>query len=145
MADDQITDSNDASGLRKQLEAALSENKQFKSRERQRAFKDAGYDPDAGNGKALAKLYDGDADPESIRAFAKAEFGWEPPTGEGASPAGSPAPDSPSDWDKLNQATATGGTSSDPTDDDRIAKAEAEGDWSTYDRLQAIKLQKARR
>lgn len=72
------------SGLRAQLDAALAENRELKQFKRESAFKEAGFDLKGGEGKALARLYEGDADPDAIRAFAKSEFGWEPKSPEGS-------------------------------------------------------------
>ncbi len=142
MADEQEpteTQESEGSALRKKLEEVLAENKAYKARERERAFKDAGYDPQDGHGKALAKLYDGDPDPAAIAQFAKDEFGWEPPA---ATP--SPEQQRAEGEQRLQQLNSNALPPRDPSDDDLIAKAEAEGDWLTFNRLNAQKLQKAR-
>jgi len=133
----------EGSALRKQLEAALADNKALKSERRERAFSDAGYDPSAGNGKALAKLYDGEATVEAIQAFAKDEFGWEPPAEESAEDTKSEE----NGWDQLSRTP--GGQSPTPNDpsslDNRIAKAQADGNWDEFDLLSAEKVEAARR
>ena len=136
----------EGSALRKQLEAALADNKTLKSERRERAFSDAGYDPSAGNGKALAKLYDGEATVEAIQAFAKDEFGWEPPAAEAEAPAEDTKPEE-NGWDQLSRTP--GGQSPAPNDpsslDNRIAKAQADGNWDEFDLLSAEKVEAARR
>lgn len=147
----------EGSALRRQLEAALNENKTLKAEKRERAFKDAGLDPERGIGKAVAKLYEGDVDPESIQDFAKAEFEWEPPSGEegdgdgSGNGTGNQNPN-PSGWTPERQQALNDGESRragmangalpprDPSTTDRMKQAEAEGDWDTFDRLAAQEL-----
>jgi hypothetical protein len=142
--DDELTgtDMSEGSALRKQLETVLAENKELKAQHRVRAFKDAGYDPDSGHGKALAKLYDGTPDPDAIRQFAKDEFGWDPPSAsaEVVTPGASP-----DEWATVASVSTTTAPPSDPSSiDNQIAKAEAEGDWDQFDRLSAVKLEALR-
>lgn len=70
-------------GLRDQLEAALAEINELKQQvetsqtaSRELAFVKAGVDTENGVGKLLAKTYDGDLDPEAIKAYAQ-EYGIE--------------------------------------------------------------------
>lgn len=76
MADNEYEDNEqDGGSLRRQLEAALKENKQFKDQlsqfQRNDAFRQAGIDTTNGVGKLLAKAYDGDLEPDAIKAFAQ--------------------------------------------------------------------------
>jgi hypothetical protein len=144
MMDDELTgnEMSEGSALRKQLEAVLAENKDLKARDRVRAFRDAGYDPDSGHGKALAKLYDGTPDPEAIRQFAKDEFGWDPPSASADTTTSTASPD---EWANVASVSTTSAPPSDPSSiDNQIAKAEAEGAWDEFDRLSAIKLENLR-
>lgn len=141
----------EGSALRRQLEAALTEVKTLKTEKRERAFKDAGLDPERGIGKAVAKLYEGDIDAGAIQNFAKEEFDWEPP-GEGESQE-SGEPDQ-SVWTPERQQTLDDGESRrsalasgtlpsrDPSTTDRLKAAEAKaketGDWSDWDRLAVL-------
>lgn len=68
-------------GLRDQLEAALArvtqleqQNADLQSAGRELAFLKAGIDTENGVGKLLAKTYDGELDPESIKSYAQ-EYG----------------------------------------------------------------------
>lgn len=70
-------------GLRAQLEAALEEVNSLKQQvstataaQRELAFIKAGIDTENGVGKLLAKTYDGDLEPDSIKTFAQ-EYGIE--------------------------------------------------------------------
>lgn len=126
--------------LRQQVDTLQDENKNLKATLRTNAFKDAGFDPNAGPGKALAKLYDGDPDPEAIKQFAKDEFGFEP--GTGATTGGNDS--QPSGEDNLNALSSGTIPPREPSIDDQIKKAEAEGDWDTYDVLQTQKIEALR-
>lgn len=108
------------------------------------ALKEAGFDPTSGPGKAIAQLYDGDPDPEAIREFAAAEFGFQP------APTGDDVPVTPEQQraqgeDRLRMISAGVLPVRDLTDNDKIAQAEAAGDWQTVGRLNAQKLQRLRR
>ena len=72
--------------MREKADKLETEVVELRAKLRKSAFKEAGFDPDIGQGKALAKLYDGDADADSVRKFAKAEFGWEPDVRDALSP-----------------------------------------------------------
>lgn len=75
MADDQFEDQQSGGALRKQYEDALAELKQVKGQlgefQRNDAFRQAGIDTSNGVGKLLAKAYDGDLEPDAIKAFAQ--------------------------------------------------------------------------
>jgi hypothetical protein len=84
MADnDQVDDDQQSDGgaLRRQLEAALAENKTLKEEntgyKRRDAFSEAGIDISQGPGKLLAEKYDGELEADAIKAIA-AEYGIEP-------------------------------------------------------------------
>lgn len=130
------------SGLRKQLETVLAENKALKGQLRTTAFKTAGFDPDTGPGKALAKLYDGEPDVDAIRAFAKDEFGFEP---DGSAAAPDPAAARQAGEERLATVSNSALPARDPSLDGEIAEAEASGNWDLADRLKVKKLEKARR
>ena len=114
-------------GLRKQLETALAENKGYKSRERLRAFDDAGLDTSTGLGKAIAQVYEGEASKEAVAEFAKAEYGWEAPTADAHPQAQQIA----TQQARVDQVGETAGSIAPPTEADALAKAEAEGDYVT--------------
>lgn len=54
---------------------ARAEVQTLRERKRSLAFRRAGIDPTTGVGKAVAKTYDGDPDPDAIRQYAASEFG----------------------------------------------------------------------
>lgn len=91
MSDDQ----NEASGLRKQLEEALAENKELKQYRRQNelgtVLGEFGLDPNKGPGKFVTSAYDGEVSADAFREWLAAE-GFEPQgeqtTTEQAKPAG---------------------------------------------------------
>ncbi|HEY7822346.1 MAG TPA: hypothetical protein VIG24_05915 [Acidimicrobiia bacterium] len=122
------------SALRQKVEELTDQVKTYREKDRIRAFKDAGFDPESGPGKALAKLYEGEADPEAIKVFAKEEFDFEPPSS------------TPQDNGTHTTSTATGddrlaqvaqGTipPRSPSTRDQIKEAEAAGDLDTVARL----------
>lgn len=127
------------STLRKQVEDLSEQVKTYRQKDRTRAFRDAGFDPESGPGKALAKLYDGDADPEAIQQFAKDEFGFEPQSGS-TSTQTQQTQRQPSGDAAISSLSAGTIAPREPSNDDQIAEAEKNGDWEAYDRLQAAKL-----
>lgn len=152
MADDdkQQDGDNTGGGLRAQLEKALEENRTLKGTIRESAFKQAGFDPNEGPGALIAKTYDGEATVEGITEFAK-QYGLAPNAGKQQS-SQTEGEDQPTPeqlraqgegaLDQVAQGTVS---SLDPSIDDKIAKAEAEGDWDTFNRLSAQKLEASRR
>lgn len=137
----EVFDALSGSALRQQVEDLKAENKTFKQQARTRAFKDAGFDPESGAGKAVAKLYDGEPDPEAIQQFAKEEFGFEPDGTSGSQPTNG---DEPSGDDRLASLNSGHIPPREPSIDDQIKQAESSGDWDTYDQLQAAKLESLR-
>lgn len=135
----------EGSRLRRQLEEALEENKTLKAERREQAFKDAGLDPKRGIGRAVAKLYEGDADVEAIREFAKDEFEWQPPTGDGDGEQLSPEEQQRLEGEQRVQGVANSALPPrTPSDADRIQEAETNGDWDTANRLKAQQLEALR-
>lgn len=133
-----VFDDLSGSALRQQVEDLKAENKTFKQQARSRAFQDAGFDPESGPGKALAKLYEGEPDPEQIKQVAE-EYGLNP-TGTDTQ-----APDAgeqrAAGEDRLAQVQSGAIPNRDPSAADKIKQAETKakdtGDWSEFDRLQA--------
>lgn len=137
---DQLSQEFDAlsgSTLRQQVEELQSQVKDHKQQARTRAFRDAGFDPEQGHGLALAKLYDGEADPEKIREAAN-QYGFQPGTGSAESQTETAT--GPTGEEALAQLNSGSIPPRDPSADDRMKKAQAEGDWTTFDRLAADKL-----
>ena len=117
----------EAKGLRSQLEAALSENKDLKAKDRDRAFADAGLDITKGVGKAVYKEYDGDMTKDAILGYAAEEYSHEAGEGEVHPQAEAIATGQAA----LDQVGQTAGSVVPPTQSDELAKAEAEGDYAT--------------
>ena len=117
----------EAKGLRAQLETALSENKDLKAKDRDRAFTDAGLDITKGVGKAVYKEYDGDMTKDAILGYATEEYSYE--AGEGVvHPQAEAIAQGQAALDQVGQ---TAGSVVPPTQSDELAKAEAEGDYAT--------------
>lgn len=57
--------------LRDKLEAEIEKRKALEDRLRKSAFKEAGFDPEKGQGKLLAQVYDGEPDADAIRQVAE--------------------------------------------------------------------------
>ena len=92
------------------------------------AYQDLNLDPATGLGKAIAKEYDGDPTLEGLAKYAKDEYDYE------HTPADPTHPDAAiiaQGQAALDQVGQTAGSVVAPTEGDRLAKAEAEGDYAT--------------
>lgn len=122
--------------LRAAYKREKAENKKLKAQLMDKAYEDAGLDTASGLGKAIAKLYDGEPDTESILAYAKEEFGYEQ-TKQPENPAQPVIQQQQTALDTIN----TVGTPVDPqTEVEALAKAEAEGDFETAGAIKAQQL-----
>lgn len=123
-------------GLRTQLEAANAELSQYKDRALDDAFARNGLTRDAGFGKAVAQLYDGDPTPEALEAHLVAEYGYE-----------NPGEDHPlaqtigTEQSKLDQIGNQAGSISPPSDQDRLSAAEASGNYQETMRMKTDQMQ----
>ena len=117
----------EAKGLRAQLEAALTENKDLKAGNRERAFADAGLDITQGVGKAVYKEYEGDNTKDAILGYASAEYSYEADAGV-EHPQAAAIAEGQAALDQIGQSA---GSVVPPTQVDVLAKAEAEGDYKT--------------
>ena len=118
---------NEAKGLRAQLETALDKLKAHDAKDRDRAFSDAGLDITKGVGKAVYKEYEGEMGKDEILAYASTEYSYE--AGEGVQhPQAEAIAQGQAALDQVGQ---TAGSVASPTQDDVLAKAEAEGDYGT--------------
>lgn len=141
----QDTGQQDGSGLRKQLEDALEENRTLKQEIRQRAYDDAGIPQGARD--LFDSAYEGELTVDGLREFGEAKgfrlesLGSMPDGGtqEGQAP---PAPDGEQRLQELNGSAMP---ALDPSIDDDITKAQTEGDWDRFNVLSAQKLEAARR
>lgn len=117
-----------ASGLRKQLEASLDENKTLKSKILSDSYGKLELDTTTGLGKAISQMYEGPADFDSLAKFAKEEYGYEPEALEEQHPEAQTIADGQKQLDQLGQ---TAGSVVAPNEGDVLAKAEADGDYKT--------------
>ena len=135
---DMQDDNNAIKQMRERIKELESVEKEFKSVQMANAIKDAGFDPESGEGKALKDLYKGELQADAIKEFAS-NYGW------GNSPA------EPSQEELQRQRVVSSQDSLDtvieasvPVEpvglDDQIAQAQSDGDWQTSSNLKADKL-----
>lgn len=123
--------------LRQQLDQAQAEIEALRPLRTKETLRQAGFDPDTAEGKALSLAIDAgrvEPDPTQIVEFAGSEFGWEPRTQltetEATQAEGSKR------LEAVRQVTQSDG----PSDvGSQIAEAEQAGDWS---RAMALKLRR---
>ena len=124
--------------LRQQYEAALAELEQLRPLKQREVLRQAGFDPDAPEGKSLTFAIEAgkvEADPEQIKQFAVNELGFQPKVA--LTETESRQVEAATRMEQVRQVT----TSEAPpaTTDDEIVEAEAEGDWG---RAMALKMQR---
>ena len=136
--EDMQEDNNAIKQMRERIKELESVEKEFKSVQMANAIKNAGFDPESGEGKALKDLYKGDLEANAIKEFAS-NYGW------------GNAPAEPSQEELQRQRVVSGQDSLDtvieasvPVEpvglDDQIAQAQSDGDWQTSSNLKADKL-----
>ena len=136
--EDMQEDINAIKQMRERIKELESVEKEFKSVQMANAIKDAGFDPESGEGKALKDLYKGDLEANAIKEFAS-NYGW------------GDAPAEPSQEELQRQRVVSSQDSLDtvieasvPVEpvglDDQIAQAQSDGDWQTSSNLKADKL-----
>ena len=125
-------------GLRKELESTKAENKQLKADARARAFGDAGLDTTNGLGKAISQVYEGEATPEAVSAFAQEEYGWVRQEAVETHPAAQAIHEGNA---RMEQVSQHAGTVAPLNDEQALAKAEAEGDVQTTMAMKAAQVQ----
>lgn len=104
----------------------------------ERTFKDVGLDPTTGLGKAIAKEYQGEPDPEALRNYAVEEYNWEPPAESAPNPIGAEIAQAQA---RVSQAMTSAEASPANPIDLQIADAEKRGDFASSITL---KMQKFR-
>lgn len=145
-----------AAELREQLEQLTHGNKELKAQIKTKTFeyalRDAGFDPESGEAKAIVKTYNPDAEvtPEALAEYAAEEFGFTPAP---------QVPDEQTQQELIAHMRAEGearlamvnaGTIPVSSGEygmslqDKARRAEGEGDWETVDRLNAEMLERAR-
>ena len=136
--EDMQEDNNAIKQMRERIKELESVEKEFKSVQMANAIKDAGFDPESGEGKALKDLYKGELQADAIKEFAS-NYGW------------GNAPAEPSQEELQRQRVVSSQDSLDtvieasvPVEpvglDDQIAQAQSDGDWQTSSNLKADKL-----
>ena len=135
---EETQDNNAIKQMRERIKELESVEKEFKSVQMANAIKDAGFDPESGEGKALKDLYKGELQADAIKEFAS-NYGW------------GNAPAEPSQEELQRQRVVSSQDSLDtvieasvPVEpvglDDQIAQAQSDGDWQTSSNLKADKL-----
>ena len=133
-------DNNAIKQMRERIKELESVEKEFKSVQMANAIKDAGFDPNSGEGKALKDLYKGELEVDAVKKFAEENYGWssETPTEVTQEQAQkSRVVTSQESLDTVIEASV-------PVEpvgiDDQIAQAQQDGDWQTSSNLKADKL-----
>jgi murein DD-endopeptidase MepM/ murein hydrolase activator NlpD len=121
--EDQVTET--GKGLRAQLEASLSRERELKARILNEAYAELGLNPEVGLGKAIAKEYEGEASKEALAAYATQEYGYTPPIAEDSPIAGTVQHEQA----RLDAVQQTAGSIPAPTRQEELAAAEAQGDY----------------
>ena len=125
-------------GLRKELERSKAENKTLRESVRINAFSNAGIDTSTGLGKAIAQVYDGENTAEAIQKFANEEYGWVATQQVADHPAAQAIHEGNARQEQMQQQS---GSIVPPTNQDALAKAEAEGDWDTTMAIKSRQVQ----
>ncbi len=123
-------------GLRAQLEKQIAATKaerevsaDYRTKLLNRSYEELNLDPTKLIGKAIAEKFDGEPTTEALAAFAKEEYGYEPPAqAEEQHPQAQQIAQGQAALDQVGQ---TAGSIVPPTEVDSLAKAESEGDYST--------------
>ncbi len=118
----------EAKGLRKQLNDAHAVIAKQRTDILTPAYEQLGLDPSRELGKAIAKEYEGEASFDALAKYAKDEYGYEYITPDPTNPL---AADIAQGQAALDQIGQTAGSVVAPNEGDRLAKAEAEGDYAT--------------
>lgn len=116
---------NEAKGLRGQLDKALASRNKYKGIIMEGAYGKLGLEFDSGLGKAIAKEYEGEPDFDSLAAYAKEEYGYEPQTQEAEHPAQQQITQG---HKALEAVGSTAGSVAPPTESDALAVAESNRD-----------------
>ena len=132
-------DNNAIKAMRERIKELEGVEKEYKSVQMGNAIKDAGFDPDSGQGKALKDLYKGELNSDSIKQFASDNYGW------GASPEQATEQEAQrsrviTSQDSLDTVIEASVPVEPVGIDDQINQAQSDGDWQTSSALKAEKL-----
>ena len=120
----------EAKGLRAQVEALSKENREYKVKERDGIISDLGLEISTGLGLALVEQFDkGDLALGDIASTATDKYGHV--VALTPDPAHPQAQAITEGTERLEAVAQTAGSVANPTADDLLAKAEAEGDYRT--------------
>ena len=133
-------DNNAIKQMRERIKELEAKEKEFKSVLMGNAIKDAGFDPDSGQGKALKDLYKGDLQADAIKQFAQENYGWGSETPTEADPQAVQKARVVSSQQNLDTVIEASVPVEPVGLDDQIAQAQADGDWQTSSALKADKL-----
>jgi len=133
------TEETSGGGLRKQLEAALAENKVMKADARDQAFESAGIDVSTGLGKAISQVYEGDATKDAILKFAADEYGHTPAA---VAPPAHPQADQIALGNaQLDQVGQVADSDTQTTRAERLSTARAAGNYEQEGAIMAAQMQ----
>ncbi len=132
-------DNNAIKSMRERIKELESVEKEYKSVQMANAIKDAGFDPEAGPGKALKDLYKGELKADAIKEFAS-QYGW----GEAPEPTQEELQRQRvvSSQDNLDTVIEASVPVEPVSMNDQIEQAQADGDWQLSSNLKAEKLRK---
>lgn len=137
---DPVDEADGPKQLREALKHEKAKNRQLTTKLMDRAYQEAKLDPTTGLGKAIAKEYDGDPDAESLLAFAKEEYGYEP-TADDPNPEATQRREQQAVVDNVEAQTVPS-TNVPLTDSEALREASASGDLVTAGNIKAAKLRK---
>jgi len=135
-------DNNAIKQMRERIKELEAVEKEYKTVQTDNAIKDAGFDPNSGQGKALKDLYKGELTSDAIQQFAQEQYGWtseSPTTPDPQAAQKSRVVTSQESLDTVIEASVP----VEPVSvNDQIAQAQADGDWATSSNLKADQLRK---
>lgn len=123
--------------LRQELNRFKDENKELKAKLRDNSFRQAGFDPESGHGKALSQLYDGEPDPEQVKQAAE-EYGFQPNLVTPAQAQTEEEVNREQAGQRVEQVQASSQSTEELSIEDQWTQAQQEGDWQ---RAGALKSQ----
>ena len=137
-----VEDNNAIKQMRERIKELEAVEKEYKTVQADNAIKDAGFDPNSGQGKALKDLYKGELTSDAIQQFAQEQYGWtseSPTTPDPQAAQKSRVVTSQESLDTVIEASVP----VEPVSvNDQIAQAQADGDWATSSNLKADQLRK---
>lgn len=124
---EEVKDKDVPKQLREALKRSNEENAKLRETVMSSAYAELGLDTQVGLGKAVSQVYEGETSLEALTKFVRDEYSYEAPV----------VPDNPetagilAGQAQLDTASEGAGSVTPPTQQDQLAKAEAEGDYQT--------------